>query len=100
MDDKTKTQAMHKLKSIKVNIAYPNELFNNTLIEKYYENLELNDTYYLESALNIDNHSKTFICSRYHQPVNRSDWIDYANTFYVNANYNGKGNSIRKFIGE
>lgn len=98
MDDLTKKEAMKKLKSMNVNVAYPNELLNNTLIEKYYEKLQLNETHYLESALNIDNHSKEFVCSRYHEPVNRSDWIDYATTFYVNANYNGKGNSIRKLI--
>lgn len=97
MDEKTKVAALRKLKSMNVNVAYPNELMNNTVLEKYYEKLSLNDTFYLESALNIDNFGKVLICSRYHEPVNRSEWQDSASSIYVNANYNGKGNSIRKF---
>lgn len=97
MDQTTKKEALEKLKTMGHNIAYPPELLNQTLLEKYYENLHLNDTNYLQSAMNIDRHGKIFICSRYHQPVNRKDWIDHATTIYVNANYNGKGNSVRKF---
>jgi predicted metalloendopeptidase len=97
MDDKTKVQALKKLKSMNVNVAYPNELLNNTILEKYYEKLHLNETHFLESALNIDNFGKNLICSRYHEPVNRSEWSDHASSIYVNANYNGKGNAIRKF---
>lgn len=60
MDEKTKQEALKKLKSMNVNVAYPNELLNNTILEKYYEKLHLNSTHYLESALSIDNHSKVF----------------------------------------
>lgn len=97
MDEETKSEALLKLKAMHANIAFPIELMNDSLIEKYYENLKLNETNYLQSALNVDHHGKEFICSRFHLPVNRSDWIDYATTIYVNANYNGKGNSIRKY---
>ena len=98
MDEETKSEALLKLKAMHANIAFPIELMNDSLIEKYYENLKLNETNYLQSALNVDHHGKEFICSRFHLPVNRSDWIDYATTIYVNANYNGKGNSIRKYF--
>lgn len=98
MDEETKSKALEKLHAMSSNIAYPSELLNDTLIENYYKNLELNATNYLQSASNIDLHGKKFVCSRYHQPVNRSDWIDQSSTTFVNANYNGKSNSIRKFI--
>lgn len=96
MDEETKSEALGKLHAMSSNIAYPSELLNDTLIEDYYKNLELNATNYLQSASNIDLHGKKFVCSRYHQPVNRSDWIDQSSTTFVNANYNGKSNSIRK----
>jgi len=97
MDAKTKGEALRKLHAMNSNIAYPNELLNDTIIENFYINLNLNESNYLESALNIDKHSKNFVCKRFHQRVNRIDWIDQASTIFVNANYHGKSNSIRKY---
>lgn len=98
MDKETKAEALEKLHAMSSNIAYPSELLNDTIIEEYYRDLELNATNYLQSASNIDLHGKKFVCSRYHQPVNRNDWIDQSTSTFVNANYNGKSNSIRKFF--
>lgn len=96
MDTETKTHALKKLVSMSSNIAYPAELLNSSLIEDYYKDLQLNDTNYLQSAINVDLHGRKFVCSRYHQPVDRNDWIDQSISTFVNANYNGKTNSIRK----
>lgn len=96
MDNETKEEALMKLHSMSSNIAYPSELLNNSVIEDYYKDLQLNDTNYLQSAINIDLHGRKFVCSRYHQPAERNDWIDQSASTFVNANYNGKTNSIRK----
>lgn len=98
MDKETKAKALEKLHAMSSFIAYPSELFNDTKIIEYYKDLELNDTNYLQSATNIDLHGKKFVCSRYHQEVNKNDWIDQSTSTYVNANYNGKSNSIRKYF--
>jgi len=95
MDVNTKAQALKKLQSMHYHII-PTELFDDTAIIDYYKSLTLNDSNFLQTAINVDNHGKEFACSRYHQAVNRTDWKDHASTIYVNANYNGKGNSIRK----
>lgn len=95
MDRDTKSEALKKLRSMYSNVAYPNELLDDSVIENYYTGLKLNESNYLQSAINIDNHGKEFVCSRFHQPVNRTDWIDHASSIYVNANYNGKTNSIQ-----
>lgn len=95
MDSETKKEALKKLRTMKSNIAYPSELMNDASVESYYKNLQLNETNYLQSAISIDTHSKEFACSRFHLPVNRTDWIDHATTIFVNANYNGKTNSIQ-----
>lgn len=96
MDNETKSEALKKLRSMNSNIAYPVELLNDSLIEDYYKNLQLNDTNYLQSAINIDLHGREFVCSRYHKIADRKDWIDQSSSTFVNANYNGKTNSIRK----
>lgn len=95
MDPTTKREAVKKLKSMNSHIAYPMELFNDSIIENYYKGLTLNESNYLQSAISIDLHGKKFACSRYHKPVNRTDWVDHASSIYVNANYNGKTNSIQ-----
>lgn len=95
MDHETKGEALKKLKAMHSNVAYPIELFNDTLIEGYYKHLQLNESNYLQSAVELDNHGKEFVCMRFNKPVNRTDWIDHASTIYVNANYNGKTNSIQ-----
>lgn len=96
MDEETKTEALKKLRSMHSNVAYPPELFNDTLLETYFANLNLSEDNYLQSAINVDNHGKEFVCERFHQPVNSKDWMEHSSTIYVNANYNGKTNSIRK----
>lgn len=96
MDSATKEEALRKLHAMNSNIAYPNELLNDTIIEEFYKYVQLNQSNYLQSAVAIDQHSKNFLCRRFHQPVNRNDWIDQSSTIYVNANYHGKSNSIRK----
>lgn len=96
MDANTKQEALKKLGSMHANIAFPPELFSDTLLENYYKDLKLNETNYLQSAIEIDNHGKKFVCSRFKKPVNRhADWIDHASSIYVNANYDGKTNSIQ-----
>jgi predicted metalloendopeptidase len=100
MDKETKEEALKKLKSMNSNVAYPSQLMNDSMIEDYYKDLELNATNYLQSAINIDLHGKKFVCLRYLQQASRNDWIDQSTTTSVNANYNGKTNSIRKFFYE
>lgn len=72
MDAETKEEALKKLHSMSSNIAYPKELLNNSLIEEYYRDLQLNETNYLQSAINIDLHGRKFICSRYYQVSRRN----------------------------
>lgn len=95
MDEKTKKEALNKLNTMHANIAFPPELFSDSLIDNYYRNLKLNETNYLQSAIELDTHGKSFVCSRFNEPVNRTDWIEHASSIYVNANYDGKTNSIQ-----
>ena len=95
MDVTTKQEALKKLHSMHTHIAYPIELLNDSMIENYYKGLNLNESNYLQSAIQIDLHGKKFVCSRFHKPVNRTDWIEHGTTIHVNANFNGKTNSVQ-----
>jgi neprilysin len=95
MDEGTKSKALKKLRAMHSFVAYPTELLQDSYIEDYYRGLNLNTTNYLQSAIDIDKHGKNYVCGRFHKPVNRTDWIDHAGSTFVNANYNGKTNSIQ-----
>ena len=98
MDKETKLEALKKLHSMNSNVAYPMELFNNSFIEEYYKDLELDESNYLQSAINIDLFGRQLVCSRFHDLVKKNDWIDHSTTTIVNANYDGKTNSIREYL--
>ncbi|KAL7037420.1 hypothetical protein ACKWTF_009205 [Chironomus riparius] len=95
MDEQTKEEALKKLHAMNSNIAYPDELFDDKLIDNFYHDLKLNETNFLQSAIQIDKHNKNYLFKRFHQAAKRNDWIDQASTIYVNANYHGKSNSIQ-----
>lgn len=98
MDPLTKKEALKKLDAMGSIIAYPNELLDDEIVEDFFKDLKLSESIFLESAIQIDLHSKKFLCRRFHEPVSRIDWIDHASTIYVNANYQGKSNSIREYL--
>lgn len=95
MDNETRKEALKKLRSMNAHIAYPVELMDDAPIENLYKNLKINETNYLHTAILLDIHIKEFYCSRFHKPVNRTDWIDHSASTYVNAFYNEGQNSIQ-----
>lgn len=96
MDDKTRQTALNKLKAIFVHIGYPDEILNNTKLEEYYENLDIDENNYLRSVLNINVFDTNYHFSKLRQPVNRTDWQTHANAAIVSASYYCVENSIGK----
>lgn len=94
MDAKTKAAALKKLKAMKMNIGYPDELMDNLKLEQYYSALEVNTEEYLESMLRLEVFSTDYEYNRLRKPVNKTDWVDRDSAVKVNAGYNPSTNFI------
>jgi neprilysin len=94
MDAITRERALHKLETMILHIGYPDELLDDKKLEEYYEGLEVNIDYYLESVLRVNqfNYDKYFLKLR--EPVKRTDWPAELNVAVVGTNYFYAKNSI------
>lgn len=97
MDRTTKKRALEKLTSMGSYVGYPDELLNDNLIEQFYSQLNMSDSY-LESVLEITKFERVFEFRSLHSPVNKSTWVDHANSAVVNAFYTFSENSISKLL--
>lgn len=96
MDETTREAAMVKAKVMVAHIGYPDELMDDSKIEKYYKNLTLDENKYFESILNISRFDSQKTLKALWKPVNKSDWETHSYVAMVNAFYNGGENSIRE----
>jgi neprilysin len=96
MDAITREQALNKLKSMVIQIGYPDELTDIKKLEHYYEGLEINSDNYLETNMRIDQFltDKTWLKLR--EPVNKTDWISFSEVTDINTYYSFRDNSIRE----
>ena len=94
MDEETRIAALKKLSSMKRVIAYFDEYMNDSLIEKYYNNLEILSDQYLQNLMNFGVIYKSHAISRLREAITeKSDWTD-AHITVVNAFYFWKLNKI------
>lgn len=96
MDDATKKEALKKAKGLVSHIGYPNELTDNTKLEKYFEPLEIERDNWLGNVMRSRKFVVDFIYSRLREPRNKTDWLNHASPAVVNAYYNSLENSIRE----
>lgn len=78
MDEKTRKSALEKLNKMATYIGYPDEIKNNTLLEEYYDGLEIDPEHYLESylALNVFTTKQSY--EKLREPVNKTEWERHA----------------------
>lgn len=96
MDEETRKSAINKLHAMSTHIGYPDEIMDNSKIEKYYENLEIDENNYLSSVLNMNVFGTDYAFNKLRKPVNKTDWVTHARPAVVNAFYSSIENSIRK----
>ncbi|XP_055373967.1 neprilysin-2 [Condylostylus longicornis] len=95
MDESTRTSALIKLEKMTTHIGYPNELMDDSKIENYYKELDIDPQRYLESILNMSIFGTNFAFGRLRSHVNKTDWITHAKPAVVNAYYASLENSIQ-----
>ncbi|XP_044267679.1 neprilysin-2-like [Tribolium madens] len=94
MDAETRKSALDKANTIVDHIAYPDELLNDRKISQLYDGLEVDETQFLYSALNISKFAMDYTMSRLIEPVNKTDWREHGFPAQVNAFYHPLENSI------
>lgn len=98
MDEATKEAATDKAKKMTAHIGFPNELMDDKLLNKHYENLTIDENRFFESIINIEKFELNQEIRKLRHPVNKSDWETHASVAMVNAFFNPTENSIRKQI--
>ncbi|KAH8393841.1 hypothetical protein KR215_002255 [Drosophila sulfurigaster] len=95
MDDNTRLEAKNKLHKMATYIGYPDELLDNEKLTKYYEKLKIDPDNYLKSNLALNIFYTNYIFNKLRLPVNKTDWVDHAQSTTVNAFYSHNGNNIQ-----
>ncbi|XP_049796462.1 neprilysin-2-like isoform X4 [Schistocerca nitens] len=94
MDEGTKKKALDKAKSMVAHIAYPDELLDDSKLDHFYEELDVNSTLYLESLLNVTKFLMDCSFGQLRQPINKTSWTTHGASATVNAFYDPSENSI------
>lgn len=95
METVTKVEAIAKADAIRSFMAYPDWLDNKTIVEEFYEGLELGDSHF-NTQLSLALYRLNGGLNELRKPTNRDEWIMYPGV--VNAAYSPELNSISKII--
>ena len=87
---------MEKSEAIEYNIAYPDELLNDTLVAEYYQELNISDDNFFQNVLNRRTFDTNKSFKKLREPADKKDLKRYGKTAIVNAFYSRDDNSIGK----
>eukprot|EP00095_Tigriopus_kingsejongensis_P003378 maker-scaffold153_size302544-snap-gene-2.17 protein:Tk03378 transcript:maker-scaffold153_size302544-snap-gene-2.17-mRNA-1 annotation:"PREDICTED: neprilysin-2" len=93
MDEKTRKHAEEKLDKIDENIAYPEEMLDQSKVDGLYKNLQMGE-HLVGNILNLTLWKRHFDNERLREAVSRRDWIERGIVAVVNAFYNPFQNLI------
>lgn len=97
MDDKTRDIAIKKAKSITAQIGYQKELLENSYLDEYYKNLEMESDNLLLNYLRLEKFNNDNSFGSLRQPLKKANWerlLDLDPTD-INAFYDPYENSMR-----
>lgn len=94
MDPETKLRAAEKVDAIITHIGYPDELYDDAKLDEYHQNIEVDDTNYLKSVLNINKFYMNYQLNLLRKPANKTDWVSHSSPTFINAYYSFEENSI------
>lgn len=96
LDDESRVAAIEKANAMKFHIGYPDALANDTILDEYYKDLEVQDDSFLQSALRATKFLSDREINTLRKPVNKNDWIEHSlRLTSVDAFYSVIENSIR-----
>lgn len=97
IDEQTKQRIREKEEAMKSKIGFPKLCANRTLLNKYYESLNISSSNYLMNALGAMSWRTKSLLSRLKTPVDKEEW--FAGPQLVNAFYLPNRNEINILAG-
>lgn len=98
MDEVTRKSAIEKVAVITSHIGYPDELLDDSKLEEFYEKLRFDENAtYLENIMDVNLFNKEYSFSQLRKPVDKTDWVLYADVAVINAGYYPPQNSMSKY---
>ncbi|KAJ6649466.1 Neprilysin-2 [Pseudolycoriella hygida] len=85
MDDETRRIALEKARTTTYLIGYPDELLNETKIEEYFRNLEIQSDNFLANHLRLDTFEKDVLFGHLISVTDKVDWTFISRPTEVNA---------------
>ncbi|XP_034251928.1 neprilysin-2-like [Thrips palmi] len=91
MDPKTRRAAMMKAEVMRYNVAYPQELLNDTLLDQFYEKLEVQPNDLLGNTLAVEKRRFDRSMAKYRTKVQKYHWsfisgiADIVNAFFLHS---------------
>lgn len=95
MDDTTKLRAIKKLENMGALIGFPNELLDDKVLKKHFENLTIHDNFF-ESTLSISTFNNYQKFRNLKNDINKTDWLLHYSVTDINAFYYPYDNIISK----
>lgn len=91
MDAATRSAAVAKVDEMSFNVAFPNELLNDTALDEQFEGVEIQEDDLLGNVLTLLRVDRAQNTGQFHQKVKKQDWTgisgvsDAVNAFYSNG---------------
>ncbi|XP_061716909.1 neprilysin-2-like [Cydia pomonella] len=93
MDEGIRKNAIEKVAAIASHI--PDELLDDSKLEEFYEKLQFDEnSSYLENIMDVNLFNEEYSFSQLRKPVNKTDWVLYADVAVINARYYPLKNSM------
>ncbi|KII60898.1 Endothelin-converting enzyme 2 [Thelohanellus kitauei] len=92
LDQKTITNAIHKLNALSAKVGYPEYIFNISYLEQRYKTVEMNDREFFLNVVKLDKMYRKKYLEKLHRPFEKDKWSMLPQT--VNAMYQFFNNDI------
>ncbi|XP_064610281.1 neprilysin-1-like [Liolophura sinensis] len=92
MDDETRAVAREKAYAMNERIGYPEFILDRDELDELYEQLDLDERYFLENVLTVEEFDAQFMLKKLRQQIRKDKWLQ--DPAVVNAFYNPNTNDI------
>ncbi|CAM1322785.1 ECE2 (predicted) [Pycnogonum litorale] len=99
MDDETRVTAIKKLQKMAKFVGYPEPILNETILNDYYADVEINETEYYENLRALKLFAEREKVDSFLHYRTKSDWREHGKSYETNAYYSFSENSIEILAG-
>ena len=94
MDEVTKGKALEKANKMSIHVAYAEEILDETLVDNFYEGLELSSDSFLKNYLQVEKFKSLYFSKLLRKKLDKDDWRPHGGAHIINAYYSPEKNSM------